>query len=73
MTNEEQAQEELDECSQYIGMKQDRDQKKQDIKKPRGRPVKNVIEPIDATLEELARAICRNADRKLAKKRRIKI
>ena len=51
-------------------MKQKKDQAK---KKPRGRPVKNVIEPIEATPEELARAICRNADRKLAQKRKIKL
>ena len=47
--------------------------KEEQKKQPRGRPVKNVIEPIDATPEELARAICRNADRKLAKKRKIKL
>lgn len=42
--------------------------KKQQTKRPRGRPVKNVIEPIDTMPEELARAICRDADRKLARK-----
>ena len=47
--------------------------KKEKAKKPRGRPVKNVIEPIDTTPEELARAICRNADRKLVQKRKMKI
>ncbi len=46
--------------------------KKQQTKKPRGRPVKNVIEPIDATPEELARAISLAADKKLAQKRKIK-
>lgn len=48
-------------------------EKKEEKKRPRGRPVKNVIEPIDATPEELARAICRNADRELSKKRKIKL
>ena len=47
--------------------------KKATQQKPRGRPVKNVIKPIDATPEELARAICRNADRKLVQKRKIKL
>ena len=47
--------------------------KKVQTKKPRGRPVKNIIKPIDATPEELARAICRNADRKLAQRKKIKI
>ena len=37
-----------------------------------GGPVKNVIEPIDATPEELARAICLAVDKKLAQKRKIK-
>ena len=46
--------------------------KEQETKKPRGRPVKNVIEPIDATPEELARPIALVADKKLAQKRKIK-
>ena len=46
--------------------------KKDEKKKPRGRPVKNVIEPIDTTPEELARAISLAADKKLAQKRKIK-
>lgn len=46
-------------------------QKQQD-KKPRGRPVKNVIEPIDATPEEIAKAIFRDADRKLEARKKIK-
>lgn len=47
-------------------------EKKTQTKKPRGRPVKNVIEPIDAPPEELARAICLTADKKLAQKRKSK-
>ena len=46
-------------------------QKKQD-KQPRGRPVKNVIEPIDTTPEELARAMFRNAERDRLASRKIK-
>ena len=46
--------------------------KKQPPKKPRGRPVKNVIKPIDALPEEVARAMFRNADRKLQASRKIK-
>jgi hypothetical protein len=45
-----------------------RNQKKQ----PRGRPTKNIIEPIDASPEEIAKAMFRNADRKLEEKKRIK-
>ena len=41
-------------------------------KHSRGRPVKNIIKPIDATLKEIAQAICPNADRELARKLRIK-
>lgn len=37
-----------------------------------GRPVKNVIEPIDVTPEEVAKAICLLADKKLREKRKIK-
>ena len=40
--------------------------KKDQKKRARGRPVKNVIEPIGATPEELARAISLAADKKLA-------
>lgn len=47
-------------------------EKKKEEKKPRGRPVKNIIEPIDTTPEELAKALCRDADRKLAKKLKVK-
>ena len=47
-------------------------EKKTQTKKPRGRPVKNVIEPIDATPEEIARAIFRDADRKLEASKKIK-
>lgn len=46
--------------------------KKDQAKKPRGRPVKNVIEPINATLEEIARVIFRDADRKLEARKKIK-
>ena len=49
-----------------------RQKKKDQKKKLRGRPVKNVIKPIDATPEELARAISLAADKKLAQKRKIK-
>ena len=44
--------------------------KKNQTKKPRGRPVKNVIKLIDATPEEVARAISLAADKKLAQKRK---
>lgn len=47
--------------------------KQEKTKKPRGRPAKNVIEPIDATPEEIARAICLAAEKKLDEKRRIKV
>lgn len=46
--------------------------KKQQTKRPRGRPVKNVIKPIDAPPEDIAKAICLLADKKLREKRRIK-
>ena len=45
---------------------------KEKTKRPRGRPIKNVIEPIDATPEEIAKAICLLADKKLNEKRKIK-
>ena len=49
------------------------DSKKKDQKKqPRGRPVKNIIEPIDAMPEEIAKAICLLADKQLREKRKIK-
>ena len=46
--------------------------REEQTKKPRGRPVKNVIEPIDATPEEIAKAICLLADKKLNEKKKIK-
>ena len=46
--------------------------KKTAQQKPRGRPVKNVIKPIDATPEEIAKAICLLADKRLNEKRKIK-
>ena len=49
-----------------------KDKKQTKAKRPRGRPVKNIIEPIDATPEELARAISLAADKKLAQKRKLK-
>lgn len=45
---------------------------KEDTKSSKGRPVKNVIEPIDASPEEIAKAIFRNADRKLEASKKIK-
>lgn len=48
------------------------EKKKEEAKRPRGRPVKNIIEPIDATPEEIAKAICLLADKKLSEKRKIK-
>ena len=45
---------------------------KKQTKQPRGRPIKNIIEPIDASPEEIAKAMFRNADRKLEEKKRIK-
>lgn len=41
-------------------------------KKPRGRPVKNVIKQIDASPEDIAKAICLSAEKKLQEKRKIK-
>lgn len=37
--------------------------KKQQTKKPRGRPVKNVIKQIDAPPEDIAKAICQEVKR----------
>ena len=42
--------------------------KEEKKKKPQGRPVKNVIEPIDATPEEIARAISLAGHKKIASK-----
>lgn len=50
----------------------EKNKEKNQPSKPRGRPVKNVIEPIDATPEEIARAIFRDADRKLEASKKIK-
>ena len=41
---------------------------KEKTKRPRGRPVKNVIEPIDAMPEEIARAISLAGHRKIKSK-----
>lgn len=46
--------------------------KKNETKQPRGRPVKNKIEPIDATPKQIAKAICLLADKKLSEKKKIK-
>ena len=42
-------------------------------KQPRGRPVKNKIKPINASPEEIAKAICLAADKKLDSRRKIKV
>ena len=47
--------------------------KKQQTKGPRGRPVKNKIKPINASPEEIAKAISFSADKKLESRRKIKI
>ncbi len=47
--------------------------KKEKKKRPRGRPVKNVIKPINASPEEIAKAISLTADKKLESRKRIKI
>ena len=49
-----------------------KEQREESDKATHGRPVKNVIEPTDAAPEELARAICLAADKKLAQKRKIR-
>ena len=41
---------------------------KKEKKRPRGRPVKNVIEPIDATPEEIAKAISLAGHKKVKSK-----
>ena len=41
-------------------------------KKPRGRPVKNAVKRIDASPEDIAKAISLVADKELSEKRRIK-
>ncbi len=46
--------------------------KKDQAKKPRGRPVKNIIEPIDATPEEVAKAMFLSADKKMREGLKIK-
>lgn len=43
-------------------MKPPKPSKSPKTKRPRGRPLKYIIEPIDATPEELARAVFRVAD-----------
>lgn len=45
---------------------------KDQTKRLRGRPVKNVIEPIDATPEEIARAISLARHKKIRSKFRIR-
>ena len=47
--------------------------KKEQKKRPRGRPVKNKIKPINASPEEIAKAISLAADKKLESRRKIKI
>ena len=47
--------------------------KKNQKKQPRGRPVKNKIKPINASPEEIAKAISLSADKKLNARRKIKI
>ena len=47
--------------------------KKDQKKRPRGRPETRKIPRIDTTPEELARAIFRNADRDLQASRKIKL
>ncbi len=47
-------------------------EKKDQTKKPRGRPETRKIERIDTTPEELARAIFRNADREMKASKKIK-
>ena len=50
----------------------DKDCVKGQTKRSQGRLVMNVIKPIDSTPEELAQAICRKADRKLAQRTKVK-
>lgn len=47
--------------------------KKNQTKKPRGRPVKNKIKPINASPEEIAKAMSLSADKKLEARRKIKL
>ena len=47
--------------------------KKEETGRPRGRPVKNVIKPINASPEEIAKAICLAADKKLEARKKIKV
>ena len=57
-------------------MNKEKEWNNQEIKKhtrqPRGRPIKNVIKPINASPEEIAKAISLSADKKLESKRKIK-
>lgn len=46
--------------------------KKDQKKRPRGRPVKNEIKPINASPEEIAKAISLAADKKLEGRKKIK-
>ena len=46
--------------------------KKKQKKQPKGRPVTRKIEQIDASPEEIAKAMFRNADRKLEASKKIK-
>ena len=46
--------------------------KKKQEKQPKGRPVTRKIEQIDASPEEIAKAMFRNADRKLEASKKIK-
>ncbi len=51
----------------------DNQETKKQTRQPRGRPIKNVIKPIDATPEEIAKAISLAADKKLEAERKIKV
>ena len=46
--------------------------KKKQEKQPKGRPVTRKIEQIDASPEQIAKAMFRNADRKLEASKKIK-
>ncbi len=48
------------------------EKKKKETKRPRGRPVKNIIEPIDATPEEIAEAISLAGHKKIRSKFRVR-
>ena len=47
--------------------------KKEKTKKPRGRPVKNIIKPINASPEDIAKAISLASDKKLEARKKIKV